>query len=252
MIKIGPAGVGGINNIEKVLEFYKKNNLQVAEVEFVHSIYLKKEAAKKIKEINKKFKIDLSIHAPYYINLNSVEKAKVEASKKRILKCCEIGHHLGAKKVVFHPGYYGKMDPETTFQNIKKQIIEIIKQNKWKVKILAETTGKINVFGDLEETLRLAKETGCGICIDFAHLKARNNGRLEIKKIISKIKKFKNIHAHYSGINYGPKGEKNHILVNIKEWEKLAKELKKSKINFTIICESPDPIKDSIKMQKII
>jgi deoxyribonuclease IV len=252
MIKLGPAGIGSSKNIEETLEFYKKNNFQLAEVAFVSNIYLKKEEAKKIKEINKKFKIELSIHAPYYINLNSLEKSKIEASKKRILKCCERAHDLGAKKVVFHAGYYSKMDPEEAFQNIKKQILELKKKNKWKVKLLVEVMGKVNVFGSLDEVLRLSEETKCGICVDFAHLKAINNGKLNIKETLSKIKKYKNIHAHYSGINYGSKGEKNHIPINVKEWEILAKALKKSKLNFTVICESPDTIKDTIKMRKIL
>ena len=56
------------------------------------------------------------------------EKSKIEASKKRILKCCERAHYMGAGPVVFHPGYYGGMDKEETYQNIKKVIIDLQKE----------------------------------------------------------------------------------------------------------------------------
>ena len=250
MIKIGPAGIGGKNEAISNLTFLKENNLKAAEVAFTHSIYLKKEDAKKIGEAAKKLKIDLSIHAPYYINLNSKEKDKIEKSKQRILKSCEIGHYLNAKYVVFHAGYYGKDSPEETYKKIKEQLLDLKDKNTWKPKLAPETTGKVNVFGNLQETLDLVKETKTHFCIDFAHLKARNNGKLDLKGIIKKIKKFKHIHAHYSGINYGEKGEKNHVPIEKKETTELLKELKN--LNCTIICEAPDTFGDAIKMQKIL
>ena len=119
-IKFGPAGLGPVANAEKVLGQYKKFGFKICEIAFTYSVYIKKDDAERIGKKAKELGIDLSIHAPYFINLNSLEKEKVEASKKRILKCCEIGEELGVKRVVFHPGYYGKMSREETYENIKK------------------------------------------------------------------------------------------------------------------------------------
>ncbi|MCD4759386.1 TIM barrel protein [archaeon] len=253
MIKIGPAAIGGAKQAEENLNFIKKNNLKAAEVSFTRGIYLKKPDAIRIGKIAKTLKIDLSVHAPYYINLNSKEKHKVIQSKQRIMISCELGHYLKAKYIVFHPGYYGKDSIEETYEKIKQEIINLNdtrKEHNLKPKLAPETTGKINVFGDLDQTLDLVKQTKCSFCIDFAHLKARNLGKLDLKEIIKKIKKFKHVHCHYSGINYGPKGEKNHIPINKKETTELLKALKK--INCTIICEAPDTYGDSIKMNKIL
>lgn len=251
MIKIGPAGIGGINEIKRNLEFLNKNKIRAAEIAFTYGIYIKKEHTEMIKEFAKELNILLSIHAPYYINLNSNEKA--EQSKKRILDCCEIGNLLGAKHIVFHPGFYGKDSKEETYQKIKKEIIElqkIIEKNNWDVKLAPETTGKINVFGSLDEILRLVKETNCSFCIDFAHLKAREQKNYNLKEIIEKIKHFKHIHCHFSGINYTEKGERNHIPINIEEFKEILNELKNKNIDATIICEAPDTYGDAIKMQK--
>ena len=250
---IGPAGIGGAKEAENNLKFIKENNLGAAEVSFTHSTYLNEDNAIRIGKIAKELGIKLTIHGSYYINLNAVEKEKIQKSKERILKACEIGEYLQATHLIFHPGYYGKDTKEKTYEKIKEEIIDLqkkIKKNKWKIKLAPETTGKINVFGDLDETLQLVKDTKCSFCIDFAHLKARNQGKLNIKEIIKKIKPFKSIHCHYSGINYGPKGERNHIPINIEETKELLKEIKN--LPCTIICEAPDTYGDAIKIKKIL
>ena len=145
-IKFGPAGLGKVDEAVKNLEAYHKLGLEACEIGFTYGVYIKKdEDIKKIREAAQKFNIKLSIHAPYWVNLNSEDKNKIEQSKERILKCCEIGEKLACYIVVFHPGYYGKMNPEITFDNIKKAILEmqdVIKKKKWKIKIAVETMGK--------------------------------------------------------------------------------------------------------------
>ena len=112
-ISLGPAGMGKIVDVDETFAEYQKLGFKAAEIPFTYEVYIKPEQCPAIKKAAEKYSISLSIHAPYWINLNSPEKAKVEASKQRILKSCKIGHLLGAKKIVFHPGYYGKMSKES-------------------------------------------------------------------------------------------------------------------------------------------
>jgi deoxyribonuclease-4 len=252
-IKIGPSGLGSIKESEEILKKFNELNFGICEVDFTYQVYMNKEQAEKIAKIAKEKKIELSIHAPYFVNLNSEEKAKIHASMQRILKCCEIGHYLGAKKIVFHSGYYGKSkNKEETFQNIKKRILEMIEtieKKKWDVKLCPETMGKINVFGSSEEISRLVEETGCSFCIDFAHILARD------KKVnYDKIKKLfpqKEWHCHFSGIEYGEKGERNHINLKKEQWKELFDNLPKDK-KITIACESPNRIGDCIEGLKVL
>ena len=213
--------------------------------------------AEKIHELNKKLGLILSIHAPYYINLNSKEKSKTEASKKRILKCLEIGTILGVRYVVFHPGFYQGMSKEETYSNIKEQIEKIMLEagvKKYTPELAPETTGKESQFGSLDELIKMKKETGCSLCIDFSHLKARCNGKISYEEIAEKIAKAKlgHIHCHFSGIEYSEKGERRHLLTEKKDIEELFKALKKYKIDCTIINESPNPLQDAIKMKKLL
>ncbi len=252
-VKFGPAGLGSVKDAIKNLEEMHKLGITACEISFTYGPYIKEEECKKIKETAEKFNIQLSIHAQYWINLNSEEPKKIEMSKKRILACCKIGELLGVKYVVFHPGYYGKGSKEKAFENIKKNVLDILKEiekNKWKIKIAVETMGKVNVFGSIEEIKKLVKETGCEFCLDFAHLLARSNGKMTYEEMVKEFKEFKIWNCHFSGIVYGDKGEKHHKVTPKEELKKLLKTLPKNK-EITIINESPEPLKDSVEALKI-
>jgi deoxyribonuclease-4 len=247
-VKFGPAGIGGINESISNLEKYKSFGISACEIAFTYGTYIhKKEDAIKIGEAAKKLGISLSIHAQYWINLNSAEKEKVEKSKERILKCLEIGTWIGASRVVFHCGFYGKNTKEETYENIKLNLLEVIKKAKEKEytpKISPEIIGKKNVFGDIYEIGKLVNETGCSFCIDFAHVLARygDYNFLEVAKTFGKYKEW---HIHFSGIEYGKNGEKKHIRTKEEEIKKLLDNLPRDK-EITIINESPSPVEDSV------
>jgi deoxyribonuclease IV len=246
-IKFGPSGLGPVKDAISRLEEYHTSGLEACELAFVRQIYIKKDDAVIIGEKAKDLGIYLSVHAQYYVNLNSKEKEKIEASKKRILNCCEIAHYLGAKRVIFHPGFYSDMKSEDAREIIKKGILEMqtkIKKNNWDVELCPEVMGKINVFGSIDEISWLIDKTGCNCCIDIAHVLARY-GKYEFEKIKDAFKQ-KAWHVHFSGIEYGDKGERNHKLTPTKDWKRVLDFLKTLDKDVVIICESPDPVGDSI------
>lgn len=252
-ILLGPAGSSGLGN-EEGLKKCKELGLDAMEVEFTYGVRMKNDEAKKIGELAKNLNISLSVHGPYYINLNSAEKAKIDASKQRILDSCERGHHLGAKFIVFHAAFYGKTPKEETYEVVREAILDLqktISKNKWDVILCPETTGKRSQFGDLDELVKLANETGCGVCIDFSHLKARYNGKIDYDEVCKKVKTIKIKTAHFSGIEYTEAGERKHLITNESEIKELLSYLKKYDISIRIINESPDPFGDCIKSLKI-
>jgi len=149
--------------------------------------------------------------------------------------------------------FYQTKTARQTYALIKKAIVEIqdkIAENRWKVRLCPETTGKPSQFGSVEELLKLMKDTGCGICVDFAHLYAREQGNVDYVTILKKLpKKF---HAHFSGIEYGPKGERRHLKTTKQFFEPLARELIKQKLDVTLINESPRPFKDAAMMKRVV
>ncbi len=250
-VKFGPAGLGPVKTAEKTLEDYHKKGFRACEISFTYSVYIKNdEDALRIAKKASDLGIDLTIHAQYWVNLNSAEPEKIEATKKRILDCCRIGEKLGVKVVVFHPGFYGKTK-DTAYETIKLGVLDImkeIKKNNWKIKIAPETMGKVNVFGSIEEISKLVKDTGCSFCIDFAHILARDK-EVNYKKIAELFPQ-KDWHVHFSGIVYGEKGEKHHKTTTKEEWKTLLENIPKDK-NIRIINESPTMIDDSIEGLKL-
>ncbi len=255
MIKFGPAGLGPVKEAISNLKEYYRLGLKACEISFTYGPYIKdKKEAQEIGRVAKRLGIELTIHAPYYINLNSKEKEKIEASKKRILKCCEVGNLLGVKRVIFHPGFYSGMESSEATRNIIKGIVEIqdiVKKNKWKIELCPEVMGKKNVFGSIDEISKLVEKTGCGFCIDFAHILARYDSYM-FNEVMGAFPQ-KNWHCHFSGIDYGEKGEKNHKLVPLGEWKKILGFIKKLDVrkNVVIICESPSPVNDSLIGKKL-
>jgi len=250
-IKFGPAGLGPVKDAISNLEEYHNIGLKACEIAFTYGVYIKEKDALAIGQAANRLNIQLSIHAPYWINLNSLEKIKQKQSIHRIMECVKIGDKLDVDTVVFHAGYYGKSKPEETYENIKNAILamqDTIKENNWKPRIAPETMGKVNVFGSIEEISNLARDTKCSFCIDFAHILARyKENKFELIK-----EKFpqKHWHCHFSGIEYSDAGERRHIKTPREAWKVLLGNLPKDK-DITIINESPDMMQDSIQGLKL-
>ncbi len=265
-MKFGTAGVpnsskdrstlGGIRTIRDL-------GLDAMEVQFVRGVKMRREMAEKVRDLARSLNVELSVHAPYYINLNAEEERKVEDSIRRLVETAKIGG-IFARNVVFHPGYYLKASKESAFRRIRdnlKRVLEEIEGTK--VELRPETTGKPTQFGELEETLELCQDLGLKPCIDFSHIHARMRGAMnsyeEFSSILETVERvlgreaLKDLHVHVSGIEYGLKGEKRHL--NLKEsdfkFEDLLKALKDFKAKGTIIVESPNLEEDAIMLKRL-
>lgn len=251
-----------INGIKTV----KKLGLSAMELEFVHSVNISKEKAPEVKKAQQENEIILTCHAPYYINLNSIEKQKLEASKHRIYSAAKILNLCGGWSLCFHPGFYLGMNATETFDRIKnatKEIEEMLKQDGNKIWLRPETTGKPTAFGSWEELLDFCSDFDQVMpCIDFAHLHARSNGKFnsttEWNHVLEQVEKklgktgLQNMHIHLSGIEYSVKGEKNHLILEKSDfkYKELLPILKDFKVAGVVICESPNIEEDALLLQK--
>ncbi|MEO0202392.1 MAG: TIM barrel protein [candidate division WOR-3 bacterium] len=210
-----------ISGLYRILDL----NLDGMELEFVRGVKMKEEKAKEVYKISSINGLSISVHAPYYINLATSDKFKLENSYKFIFDSAKVGYLAGARNVVFHPGYYQSQDPITVHKKIKERIKELVKMledNGINIILRPETMGKPSQYGSIEEVIDLMEIENVKPCIDIAHLHARENGKYnnyeEILELFEKFPKklIKDIHIHYSGILYNEKGEKKHINL----WEK--------------------------------
>ncbi|RLG57332.1 MAG: endonuclease IV [Hadesarchaea archaeon] len=269
MIYLGPAGIplssrerSTLGGLRRVAEL----GLNAMEIEFVRGVAMSNEMADEVGDLAKELNILLSVHCPYFINLNSSDRKKLEASKKRILDSAERAFHMGAHIVVFHPGYYGSKTPEATFDSIMEACEDMLDHMRSagikKVALGLETTGKVSQFGTLDEIVRLCgRVRGCEPVVDFAHLWARNAGKIDYEEIFKKLSplKLKLLHCHFTSMEWTPAkidgygNEKRHLPIEFDEppFKPLAKRILKQKMDVTLISESPVLEQDSLTMKKV-
>jgi len=197
-----------------VIEWSHKIGLNAQERQMTYGARMKEEDALEFGKRGKKFDIQLSIHAPYYVVLTSEKKNVVENSIKELLKTCHLAEIMNAKRIVFHPGFGS--DTRLLIKNMK--IIE--KDKPSSVIIHPETMGKICQLGSLDHVLTICENTECKPCVDFGHLYTRSLGKLKTKEdfrmILLEIEKrlgiktLKELHCHFYPADFTDKGEKVH------------------------------------------
>ncbi len=237
-------------------EILKDMELDGLEVEFVHGVRMSDDTRKYLKQISQEQGFILTSHGPFYINLNSKEEEKVEASVQRIIETVQAANDFGGYSITYHAAFYMGGEKETVYQQVKKQtakIIEALEKEKIDVWIRPETTGKATQWGDYEEIIRLSKEFEQVLpCVDFSHVHARTAGEYntydEFCLILDRISKelgqkaIDNFHAHLAGIDYTSKGEKRHLILEESDmnYKDLLKALKSFGVKGALVCESPN------------
>jgi deoxyribonuclease-4 len=236
------------------------------EIAWVQSVRVSDEACAEIKAVAAQHNLSLSIHAPYYINLNSQTDELMRKSDERLLAAARKGFLAGARDIVFHPGSYHNQPPEQVYERVRQKLLEItgiLREEGVNVILRPETMGKSAMFGTLEETIQLGRDVeGVLPAIDFAHLHART-GRLntydEFAGMLAAVRDglgragLESLHIHLSGIEYGPKGERQHIPLNEADIDYRA--LLQALIDFdargAIAIEAPEPfhVADTLTIQ---
>lgn len=246
----------GKGGYPKAFEILKEMNLDGMEVEFVHGVRMTNETRQLLKQISQEQEFLLTSHGPFYINLNSKEEEKVEASVQRVIETAQAAHDFGGYSITYHAAFYMGGDKETVYQQVKTQtqkIIEALEKENINIWIRPETTGKATQWGDYEEIIRLSKEFDQVLpCIDFSHIHARTGGEYntydEFCTILDRIstelgqKAIDNFHAHLAGIEYTAKGERRHLIFEEADmnYKDLLKALKSFGVKGALVCESPN------------
>lgn len=214
--------------------------------------------------------IALTLHAPYFISLSSVEEEKRLKSVDYIQESAQAAQRLGAKKIVVHSGSCAKMTREEALalaaDTLRKTQQRLDENGLSDTIICPETMGKINQLGTLSEVLELCKVDQRFLpCVDFGHLNARTLGGIKTKSdyaaILDEIEdklgheRLKHFHVHFSKIMYTAGGEKEHLTFEDKEYgpdyEPLMELFYERDLEPTIICESAGTqAEDAAEMKK--
>ena len=261
--KFGPAGNSesftkmGYKHSLQVPEYIEKMGLDAFEYQCGRGVNIGTDKAAELGRLAKEKSIALSLHAPYYISMSSVEEEKRIKSVDYILQSARAVNAMGGERIVVHTGSCGKISREEALElamdTMKLAISALDAEGLSNIRICPETMGKVNQLGTLDEVLALCSLDERLIpCIDFGHLNARDRGilktfedfefifnQIENRLGLSRLREF---HSHFSKIEYSAGGEVRHLTFedNIfgPNFEPVCELIHKYQCSPTIICES--------------
>lgn len=259
----GPAGNSlsftemGYKHSLQIPEYLGKFGLTAFEYQCGRGVNIGLDKAKIFGEAMQKAGIAVSLHAPYYISMSSIEEEKRLNSINYILSSARAVNAMGGSRIIVHTGSCGKITREHALllavDTMKLAIKALDDEGLSNIRICPETMGKINQLGDLNEVLTLCElDERLLPCIDFGHLNARTLGALknyeDFEKIFKEIEnrlgasRLKEFHSHFSKIEYTTGGEKKHLTFEDElfgpNFEPVLEITAKKNLNPTFICES--------------
>ena len=263
MIKFGPSGncesfyAEGFSHTEESAGFVKKRGLDCFEYSLGRGVRMSEDKAISIGEAFAGAGVEISVHAPYFINFANPDDEMAAKSYGYVLDSAKMVKLMGGKRVVFHPAAQGKASREAAV-SLTEERLKILREyiylNDLQDLIFCpETMGKIAQIGTLEEVVRFCKiDPVYTPCVDFGHINAREQGSLKtvedyksrLQYMIDELgfERVKHFHVHFSKIMYSAKGEIKHLTFEDEvygpEFAPLAVALKELKLEPYIVSES--------------
>ncbi len=263
MIKFGPSGnsesfyAAGYSHTEEAAAFVKERGLDCFEYSFGRGVRMSEEKALSIGEAFREAGVEISVHAPYFVNFANPDDEMAAKSYGYVLDSGKMAKLMGGKRIVFHPAAQGKVSREEAVQKTEdrlKILRDYIYLNDLQdMMFCPETMGKIAQIGTVEEVTRFCRiDPVYTPCVDFGHINAREQGSLKtaddylsrLSYMISELgyERMKHFHVHFSKIMYSSKGEVKHLTfedtVYGPEFAPLALALKELKLEPYIVSES--------------
>ena len=263
MVKFGTAGLDenfSLQGHKKTIEvptYLSNMGLDAFEYQCGRGVKIKEAAAIEFGKEAAAKGITLSLHAPYYISMSSLEEEKRLNSVGYIIDSAKAIKAMGGKRVIFHSGSCAKLPREAALAKAVDTMGLIMKaldeNGLGDITVCPETMGKVNQLGTLDVVLALCKVDERIIpCIDFGHLNARDMGIIktmaDYEAIINKMEneigadRTKVFHSHFSKIEYTTGGEKRHLTFEDTafgpDFEPLMEIIARKNLAPTIICES--------------
>lgn len=276
MIRFGPGGNAqvfrdaGYSSSLDMPMFLATVGLNAYEYQCGRGVNVKEEFCRKLAQAAAETDVALSIHAPYFINLASPDSKIQESSMGHIRKSLVAAQAMGAKRIVVHTGSVGqgaRGDALARAKVLLERVVEDLVPDYPGIMLCLETMGKINQLGTLEEVIELCKVADCFMpTIDFGHLHARGHGAIkggeEFEKILDSIdvglgaETVKNLHIHFSPIEFGKGGEIRHRTMAETEYgpyfEPLAEIIARDRLTPVVISESAGTqVEDALAMQEL-
>lgn len=269
--RFGPAGkpIDFKGDIAEVPAYLRNEGLDAFEYQAVRGVRISKPDAVRLGEAAESNGVLLTLHGPYFVNLCG-SKRVVSASIQRLFESMRAAYWMDAKQVVFHLGFYVGQPKDKALDMCISAMKRVLEKSRSfgvsGVYLGPELTGKPTQVGSLEEIVQICQQVDdARPTVDWAHLHARENGRIKTKDDYLEVMRFiedklgsnvlKNLHTHFTNVEFTAKGERRHRPLEElgfgPSFKDLAEITAEQKLAPTIISESPMLDLDSIKMREI-
>lgn len=276
MVLFGPAGLAdsfktkGYKKSIQVADYLSEFGLTAFEYQAGRGVKIGTDRAKQLGGVLADKNIQVSIHAPYFISMSSLEEEKRLNSVNYILQSATALDAMGGRRVIFHSGSCAKLTRQEALAKAMDTMglmMQAIDDNGLgHMTLCPETMGKVNQLGSLDEVLAL-----CSVdkrilpCIDFGHLNARDGGIIKGKddylRIVDRMAeklnddRFMYFHSHFSKIEYTTGGEKRHLTFRDNVWgpeyEPLMDVVYENNLSPVFICESAGTQTEDARTMKL-
>lgn len=277
MIRFGPSGnsesfyAAGYEHTEEAAAYVKEMGLDCFEYSFGRGVRMTEAKARSIGQAFAAEGVELSVHAPYFINFANPDDEMAAKSYGYVLDSAKMVRLMGGKRVVFHPAAQGKDSRETAVSRAEERL-KILRDYIYlneldDLMFCPETMGKLAQIGTPEEIVRFCRiDRVFTPCVDFGHVNAREQGSLktaaDYKRLLNYMigelsyERMKHFHVHFSKIMYGAKGEIKHLTfadeVYGPQFEPLAEVLHELALEPYIVSESDGTqAEDALAMKRM-
>ena len=124
MVKFGPAGnsdsfyTDGYSSTLDTATWVKNKGLDVFEYSLSRGLTITDDLCIKLGKVFKENNIEITVHAPYYINFANPDDSMIEKSIGYILGSLKKLKLMGGNRCIFHPGSCGKLSRQEAFDNL--------------------------------------------------------------------------------------------------------------------------------------
>jgi deoxyribonuclease-4 len=267
-LRFGTSGIplstrrpGTVHGLRRAREL----GLECFELAWGNGVRMSGSTADRIAEVSVECGLELTAHAPYYVNFCGAEDV-VERSMARMIDTGVQAARCGAASLCFHPGWYGELAPSVARRRVAarlRRLARSLREQEVAIDLRPETTGRTSQVGTLDEILAWSQTiAGVRPCLDFSHLYARQQGAFNrhedfvrlLQQVSARLGRqaLSRLHVHVSGIEFGPGGERRHVpLLKSKfRWRDLLRALHDVRASGWVICETPAMEEDALRLQR--
>jgi deoxyribonuclease-4 len=268
MLRFGTSGIprssprpGTVHGIARA----RSLGLDCLEMAWVNGIRMSDGSADAIAKASAAHDVELTVHAPYYVNLCG-EEGVAGRSRARLVEAGRLGARCGAKSFCFHAGFYQRLDPEDARARVRDALGVITRElgaRRIAIDVRPELTGKPSQLGSLEELLDWSTAVdGVRPCVDFAHQVARHGGAYnryeDFAAMLDAVRErlgrgaLERLHVHVAGIEWGPRGERRHLPLRDSpfRYRELLRALRDQRVSGWVVCESPAMEDDALTLRR--